>query len=138
MENCNMKRGFFFLRDCDHPAHQHCSVCGKAFCNDHLRIKPGTNEPVCLDCLGKIMQQENQEKTARTRSRNHYDDYYYDTAWCYGYRRNYYGAHYSPWYMGDRHDAQFDEHDVRSFEPAGENDDFEAEAPDPEANVFDS
>ncbi len=140
MENCNMKRGFFFLRDCDHPAHQSCCVCGKAFCNDHLRIKPGSNEPVCLDCLGKTMQQQSQDKTKAAGRDRYNDDYYYDDVWCYGYRYNYYSS-YRPWYVGQTSDLQgshFSENDIRVFEPSAEIDDMDAEAPDPEANVFDS
>jgi hypothetical protein len=124
MENCNMKRGFFFLRDCDHPAHQSCSVCGKAFCNDHLRIKPDSNEPICLDCLGKSMQQQPQEKT-KGSGRNRYND----------------DSSYRPWYIGHRSDldgSHFGENDIRVFESSAEIDDMDAEAPDPEANVFDS
>ncbi|EKD81327.1 MAG: hypothetical protein ACD_39C01858G0001 [uncultured bacterium] len=143
MENCNMKRGFFFLRDCDYPAHQNCTSCGKAFCNEHLRIRPGVNEPVCLDCLGKTIQQQSQDKDKKLDTRDgSYDDYYYDTAWCYGYRSNYYtSGSYSPWYFGTAAKAEssgFNDSDFRVFEPSAEFDDQDAEAFDPEANVFDS
>ncbi|MBU1108548.1 MAG: hypothetical protein KKB51_17870 [Candidatus Riflebacteria bacterium] len=147
MENCNMKRGFFFLRDCDHPAHQSCSVCQASFCSEHLRIKPETNEPVCLDCLGRTMQQQQQQQqqnqTLNTRNRrnDYYDDYYYDNAWCYGYRSNYYSSsHYSPWYLGNssRNNSQFNDQDMRVFDNSADINDPDAEAFDPEANVFDS
>ena len=141
MENCNMKRGFFFLRDCDHPAHQSCSSCQKSFCAEHLRIKPGVNEPVCLDCLGKAMQQQSQNPKKNNGRDSYYDDYYYDNAWCYGYRSNYYSSsRYAPWYLGSasQDDAQFNDHDVRVFESSTDIDDPDAEAFDPEANVFDS
>ncbi|OGK07755.1 MAG: hypothetical protein A2W80_06190 [Candidatus Riflebacteria bacterium GWC2_50_8] len=142
MENCNMKRGFFFLRDCDHPAHQSCASCGKAFCNEHLRIKPGASAPFCLDCLGKTMQQTNQNKDKKVSTRDdYYDDYYYDTAWCYGYRSNYYtSGSYKPWYFGtvDADGSEFNDQDIRVFEPSAEIEDPDAEAFDPDANVFDS
>ncbi|PKL42226.1 MAG: hypothetical protein CVV41_15745 [Candidatus Riflebacteria bacterium HGW-Riflebacteria-1] len=141
MENCNMKRGFFFLRDCDYPAHQSCSSCGKSFCNEHLRLKPGISAPFCLDCLGKTMQQSIQGKDKGVSTRDNYDDYYYDTAWCYGYRSNYYSSgSYKPWYFGsvNADDSDFNDSDIRVFDAASESDDPDAEAFDPEANVFDS
>ncbi len=137
-----MKRGFFFLRDCDYPAHQHCGECSKAFCNDHLRIRPGSSTPVCLDCLGKKMQKQPLDNKEIAKRDDYNEDYYYDSAWCYGYRSNYYATgHYSPWYFGNHHDnhgSQFTEHDIRVFEPSAEIDEMDAEAPDPDANVFDS
>lgn len=140
MENCNMKRGFFFLRDCDHPAHQNCTVCGKAFCDEHLRNKPDSNEPICLDCLGKSLQQQPQKNASRSHNQDYHDDYYYDSLWCYGYRNDYYDReHYSPWYFGQANSSsQFNDHDVRVFESSSAFDNQDAEAFDSEANVFDS
>ncbi|MDD3147642.1 MAG: hypothetical protein PHD82_10095 [Candidatus Riflebacteria bacterium] len=132
MENCSMKRGFFFLRPCDHPAHQQCSVCGRYFCAEHLRINPGKNEPVCLDCLGKEMQKpQNREKN---------DDEIYEPTWCYGYRHSYYsGCHYRPWYLGRRGSADndnFDGHETRFFD--SEVDDNFDDDPNAEDSSFDS
>lgn len=138
MDNCSMKTGFFFLRDCDFPAREQCIVCGRHFCNKHLKIQRGSNAPICLDCLGKEMQ-ENKNKTS---AGDKYDDDCYDSTWSYGYRHSYYrNSHYAPWYMGDNdnHAQIFDEHDVRSFDKSpdndndGSNDDF-----DSEASTFDS
>lgn len=130
MTNCNMKRGFFFLRDCDHPARETCCECGKAFCSEHLKIHPEKQAPVCLDCLGKQMQ------TAKDQTR--YNSYNRGSLWCYGYRHNYYDDGYHPFYSGRNHerDEFFDQYDVRSFDNGGneiDNEDFDAEA-----STFDS
>lgn len=129
MDNCNMKRGFFFLRECDHPAREECRVCGKAFCNEHLRIHPQQNAPVCLDCLGKQIQ--------GAKDKSCYKDQY--QTWGYGYRHNYYQQDYTPFYVGHRNsnDDFFDNYDVRSFDTSSENDP-DAEDFDAEANTFDS
>lgn len=133
MDKCSMKTGFFFLRDCDFPAHEQCRICGQYFCNKHLRIQPGTNAPVCLDCLGKEMQQNKKQ--------NRYDDDYYDVTWCYGYRHNYYRTtHYSPWYMGhaDNPGQVLDDQDVRSFDSSPDDDNDAGDDFDAEASTFDS
>lgn len=126
-----MKRGFFFLRPCDHPAHQQCTICGGHFCAEHLRIRPGRNEPACLDCLGKEMQRPvNKDRD--------YDDDLYEPAWCYGYRHSYYaGNNYRPWLFG-RHQGKndFDGHEVRVFD--NEVDDSFDGDPNAEASSFDS
>ncbi|GAB4272765.1 MAG: hypothetical protein Kow0029_11790 [Candidatus Rifleibacteriota bacterium] len=138
MTNCQMKKGFFFLRDCEKEATISCSVCGREFCPEHIRMLPGQNEPACLDCLGKRMQIANRKKSGR--SDYDYDDYYYDSSWSYGYRHRYYlNNHYSPLYDGDDfNDNYYSEVDVRSFDDREDDlaeigNDYQAEA-----NVFDS
>lgn len=125
MTKCHMKRGFFFLRECDHPARETCCECGQTFCSEHLRIHPEKQAPVCLDCLGKQIQAA-KDKT-RYRSHSH------GSAWCYGYRHNYYDHGYHPYYTGEllENDDFFDQYDVRSFDNGGkeiDNEDFDAEA----------
>lgn len=128
-----MKRGFFFLRDCDYPAHDHCTACGKAFCHEHMRIQPGKNAPVCLDCLGRKLQ--------GAKDKSSFDDDYYDSTWCYGYRHYYYtSGNFSPWYTGHNNSvrASFDDYDVRSFDSSPDDDgDGDADF-DGEAGTFDS
>ncbi|HNX77824.1 MAG TPA: hypothetical protein PKM56_19250 [Candidatus Rifleibacterium sp.] len=128
MNNCSMKRGFFFLRPCDHPARNQCSQCGQSFCDEHLRIRPGAGLPVCLDCLGKKMQRPGKTGT---------DDDSFEPAWSYGYRRNYYADGYQPWYFGrqPRRNAN-DGYDVRAFD--NESEDGIDDGPDGEAGSFDS
>lgn len=128
-----MKRGFFFLRDCDFPAHDQCTICGKGFCHEHMRIQSGKNAPVCVDCLGKQMQQ--------AKDKSSYNDEYYDSTWCYGYRHSYYSSgSYLPWYLGNNHhnQAAFDGYDVRSFDSNPGDDGDSSDDLDAEANVFDS
>jgi hypothetical protein len=105
-----------------------------------MRIIPGKNQPGCLDCLGKQMQTQKDEK-ARKKD-DDYDDYYYDSSWSYGYRYHYYrNNNYSPWYDGDDlNDSYYSELDVRSFDDkeideVGADDSLDYQA---EANVFDS
>lgn len=136
-----MKKGFFFLRECENQAVATCSVCGRKFCSEHMRMIPGKNEPACLDCLGKQLQAKKRSKKARETD-SEYDDYYYDSVWCYGYRHSYYrNNNYEPWYDGnDLGDDYYSELDVRSFDDVEEDldsaelgDGFQAEE-----NVFDS
>lgn len=129
MTQCNMKRGFFFLRECDHPARAECTICGQSFCNEHLRINPETNAPACLDCLGKIIQ--------KAKNKDNYHDHYH--TWGYGYRHDYYQNDYQPFYSGNKSkdDHFFDDYDVRSFDNNSDNDQ-DAESFDAEANTFDS
>lgn len=139
MAKCQMKKGFFYLRECENQAVTTCTVCGREFCKEHMRMMPGKNEPACLDCLGKQIQ---TAKAAKSKSRYDDDDYYYDSAWCYGYRHNYYhNTRYSPWYDGDDiNDNYYSDLDVRSFDDKGEEGSGElmAEDYDDNANVFDS
>ncbi len=122
-----MKRGFFFLRPCDHPARQQCSMCGRSFCEEHLRIRPGSNAPACLDCLGRA-----QQKRSLTESG---DDL--EPAWCYGYRQTYYADGYQPWYFGRRPgNNNKEDYDVRVFD--SEVDDDLDGGPDGDADTFDS
>lgn len=139
MTKCQMKKGFFYLRECENEAVTECTVCGRQFCKDHMRMMPGKNQPACLDCLGKQLQ---KSKALDKRKDNDYDDYYYDPVWCYGYRHSYYRDHrYSPWYDGDDFDNDYySDLDVRSFDDKGEEGSGElmAEDYDDNANVFDS
>ncbi len=137
MANCQMKKGFFYLRECEKQAVETCRVCGREFCSEHMRIMPGKNEPACLDCIGKAMQ----KKTAARNTADDDDDYYYDSVWCYGYRHNYYrNNRYSPWYDGDDFsDDYYSELDVRSFnDKSDEGNELQAEEFDDSAGVFDS
>lgn len=139
MAKCQMKKGFFYLRECEKQSVSTCTVCGREFCQEHMKMLPGKNQPACLDCLGKEMQRAKSDK-----ARNDYyeDDYYFDPVWSYGYRHSYYrNNRYSPWYDNSSlDDDYYSEFDVRSFDDraeAGENQ-LLAEDYDDEANVFDS
>lgn len=122
-----MKRGFFFLRPCDHPARQQCSMCGRPFCEEHLRIRPGSNAPACLDCLGRA-----QQKRSLTDGDNDLEP-----AWCYGYRQTYYAGGYQPWYFGRRpSNTENEGYDVRVFDSEVE-DDLDG-GPDGDPDTFDS
>ncbi len=138
MTKCQMKKGFFYLRECDKDAVATCTVCGRQFCSAHMRMMPGQNQPACLDCLGKQMQ----TAKAAQKNRDYDDDYYYDSVWCYGYRHRYYdNTRYSPWYDGDDfEDSYYSDLDVRSFDDQVVDGSGEvlAEEYDDDANVFDS
>lgn len=132
-----MKKGFFYLRECDNQATTSCTICGREFCNEHMKIMPGKNQPACLDCLGKEMQ---KKKTRKDQS-DYDDDYYYEPTWCYGYRHSYYNNNrYSPLYDGDDFsDSYYSELDVRSFDDKSEDGkELLAEEFDDQANTFDS
>lgn len=77
----------------------------------------------------------------QTTQPKYYHDYYYDSAWCYGYRHQYYNdTNYSPWYDGHGFmDSYYSSLDVRSFDNKDleESDDVPDEEYD-DGNVFDS
>lgn len=97
----------------------------------HLRHHPSQDGLVCLDCLGKLIQQEKDTKKYRSD--------YHSAAWGYGYRHRYYDEGYEPYYSGSISDGDdfFDSHDIRSFDTS-QNDDLDAEDFDAEASTFDS
>ena len=142
MERCQIKQGFFFLRDCDEPAVATCPRCNRQVCKKHSKIVDGSSAPVCLDCIGKDMQSKRSGRNGRWS--NYWDDdYYYGAAWGYGSRSSYYSRnHYSPWYDGDRYDnnGYYDSYDVRSFNDRNDSaaDDFDNNDTKAESDIFDS
>lgn len=142
MDKCEMKEGFFILRDCKNPGTIVCPKCNRKVCSKHSKLLKGSDAPMCLDCIGKAMQSARKSKKSGW-SNDWDDDYYYSSGWGYGSRSLYYRqSRYSPWYAGSsfRNDRYYDNFDVRSFDNnemvednTFDNDDFNAEA-----DVFDS
>lgn len=133
MPKCEVKTGFFILRDCENPTNHTCSICNKNVCARHMRGHPETGAPCCLDCVAEFGKTAEKEKEKA-------DDYYYGPVWCFGYRRRFYNdSDYQPMYSGssDLSIDGFDESDIRSFDTADEGDDSPAEAFD-DQSVFDS
>ncbi|MDD3000758.1 MAG: hypothetical protein PHF29_03285 [Candidatus Riflebacteria bacterium] len=131
MAKCEVKTGFFILRDCENPTNYSCTICNKNICSRHMRGHPETGAPCCLDCLADLSKPAEKEKNS---------NYYYDAAWCFGYRRRFYhDSDYQPVYSGnsDIRLHGFDENDIRSFDSTNEGDNLSAEDFD-EQSVFDS
>jgi hypothetical protein len=131
-----MKKGFFFLRECDNRAVQECAVCQRRFCNEHLKDM-ADGRTVCLDCLGR----ENRQLESNSGSRYSRGWIYYDE-WFYGYRGDFYGSeHYCPFYDGtDFDDEYYSDLDVRCFddeEEGGDESDF-SDSEDGDDSAFDS
>lgn len=110
MAGCQIKRGFFVLRDCAQPAIGECSSCGRAICRECRA--PTMSTTLCVDCYG--------------RQQNNDDDMDWFTGHSiYGYRHGYYTSHaYAPVYFGGYHDSYYDEYDVRSFERGADDGDI--------------
>jgi hypothetical protein len=84
--NCELKRGFFVMRECPVPATSHCGSCQRAICLLHTAPDLGT----CVEC-------------ARQDSDEYYDDY-----WVYSYRDQYYQQGYEPFKYTDEDYASFE------------------------------
>ncbi len=102
MQGCQVKRGFFVLRDCGKVATATCNVCGRQMCDEHRVL--GASSAICVDC--------NARKGRRTGGNaGDMDDVY-------RYRHSYYQkSDYHPIYGGSNYDTYYDQYDVRSFEP---------------------
>lgn len=102
MARCQVKRGFFVLRDCGNGAVAVCSLCNRAVCSEH--ITPGIAQITCVDCHARQQQTDDP------------DDIY-------TYRHRYYTeTHYAPIYSGGTYETYYDDYDVRSFDPPTDDD----------------
>jgi len=97
---CEIKRGFFVLRDCGQVASHVCHICSRAVCEEHTRLEGATL--CCLECLARD-QEDSEESEA------------YDWEWVYYYRQSYEAdADTTP-------PPTYDDSDVQAFEqPGGE------------------
>jgi hypothetical protein len=105
--SCQVKRGFFVLRDCGKTIQFYCSECGRGICEEH-RAK-GPSSTICVDCEAR------QPRFATDPDED-----------IYTYRHQYYQrSDYQPLYGGRNYDSYYDDYDVRSFEPEYDEDDYE-------------
>jgi len=72
---CQIKRGFFVLRDCGQVAPYICHVCSRAVCQEHARLEGTTLR--CLECLARDHDTTAEEPET------------YDWEWVYAYRQAY-------------------------------------------------
>ena len=90
--NCEGRKGFLTLSNCENPGVTPCANCARMMCPVHLSARSGFT--TCLDCAA-VTPQEQQEEGE------------YDETWAAGYRRSYYDdTGYSP---------VFSHHDRHSF-----------------------
>ncbi len=105
MNKCQLKKGFFVLRDCTNRADNPCSVCGRIVCPDHYQLVNG--QIVCHDChSGK-----KNKKTKKTPESAVWKD---NEAAPYLYRSYYYNS-YHPIYTGGYYDNYYDNYDYQVF-----------------------
>lgn len=105
---CQVKRGFFILRDCGEPAGHSCISCGRACCALHVRLGAS---PICLECEHKGAAPEASSAAMAE-----------DDAWTYLFRDTYYrSSGYHPLYRGSLSDPFYDAYDVRAFELEGDD-----------------
>ncbi len=88
---CQLKRGFFVMRDCTNPSVKQCGNCRRFVCEHHSANEPYSN--ICVEC-------------AVSHSSNYSDDY-----WIYSYRNQYYQTGYEPFRYTDADYASFETFD---------------------------
>lgn len=115
---CAVRRGFFVLRACDHPAVAACASCGKPACAEHIAMVGGPT--YCVECQARRGEQAGAPMW-RGRSA------------AFGYRNHYYTNH-TPIYWGSSY-GSYDDHDHQQFDadPAEPQHDD-----DPGGSFFDS
>jgi hypothetical protein len=72
--NCEGRKGFLTLSNCENPGVTACSNCGRTMCTAHLAPQSGFT--MCLDCAAANPQNQQEGQ--------------YDDTWAAGYRRSYY------------------------------------------------
>ena len=83
MRKCQVKKGFFVLKDCGSLSVGHCKICRKEVCENHSKHLIEDDRLLCIECFVKHVQQEKpviQDEIARWQtgeSRNYGLWYYY-------------------------------------------------------------
>lgn len=96
--NCEGRKGFLTLSNCENPGVTPCANCGRTMCPVHLSPRSGFT--TCLDCAAANPETQQEEGE-------------YDETWAAGYRRSYYDdTDYTP-VSGSS--SMFDRHDRSSF-----------------------
>jgi len=103
--NCEARKGFLTLSQCENPAATTCAHCARSLCPAHLAPPHFT---MCLDCAAT----NQQDQTNQPQSENEYDD-----VWAHGYRSSYYSS--TGYVAGD---SYYDSQDTRSFDDRGADD----------------
>jgi hypothetical protein len=101
--NCEARKGFLTMSNCENPAARACANCGRMLCPTHL-APPDFS--MCLDCAATAAQTPPDQPQTEGE---------YDDVWAHGYRSSYYASSgYSP--------SRYDQQDVSSFRDRGGND----------------
>lgn len=101
--NCEGRKGFLTLADCENPGVTACANCGRMMCPAHLSALSGFT--TCHDCAAANPQQQQQRQ----------EDGEYDDTWAAGYRSSYYNdTGYAPV-------SGFSGHDRSSFTSRSRN-----------------
>ena len=119
---CKTKVGMLVLHDCDRPAVDNCTACGRPICKRHRVKRQG--EVLCAEC-------------AEARDRYREDDSVLDsrTTWFAARRRYYSRYHYRPYYHG--YHRYYSDEDFRAFdEDALVREPGPGEAPDQDDDDF--
>jgi hypothetical protein len=101
--NCEARKGFLTLSDCENPAARACANCGRSLCPTHL-APPDFS--MCLDCAANNPQSQPDDP----QNEGEYDD-----VWAHRYRSSYYTStgyspnHYDRQDMGSFNDRQGDD-----------------------------
>ena len=93
--SCQLKRGFFTLRNCGNQIFETCQNCRRAVCHLHMTAK--SNWQICVECDRAKNNQELQD--------------YDDQDWLYGYRGWYYQSGYAPYRLGANDYNSFEDYE---------------------------
>ncbi|AJQ92764.1 hypothetical protein [Gynuella sunshinyii] len=129
MSACEVKAGFFVLRQCGDPSEGLCEQCGCAVCGLHLVEVEG--QMLCTDCAA-VQDEAGEEDEAGNHIAEGDDSD--SMIWAYGYRRHYYHSYHDHNPLDNQ--QTFDSDDVAAFSSAAE---IRDDAQDDDApSLFDS
>lgn len=95
--NCEARKGFLTLSNCENPAARACANCGRSLCPTHL-APPDFS--MCLDCAAAAPRTL-EEKTQNERV--------YDDVWAHRYRSSYYtSTGFTPGFYDRNDTSSFD------------------------------
>ncbi len=110
--NCEGRKGFLTLANCENPGATACANCARMMCPAHLAPQSGFT--TCLDCAATNPEMNREGE--------------YDETWAAGYRRSYYAdTGYTPVHGFSHHDrSSFTTRTRYASEDETEGDGFDA------------
>jgi hypothetical protein len=99
MERCAVRRGFFVLRGCDHPAVATCAACARPVCAEHAVA--GNGAVRCVECQARFTEPSGEP-------------FWRSRASAFAYRERYYSSH-TPIHWGTS-DTVYSDSDFQPFD----------------------
>ena len=124
MDKCQIKVGFFVLRQCSNRAQSKCSRCLRPVCSKHRILE----REICTECAGEL--DESDVKDVRPERFSNRGGFF-------SYRRHYYMLH-DDLHMRDNEDL-FDPEDAEAFDHPADASEFNDDVGfEDDADLFDS